>query len=1429
MNSIIPDNLLAYFGSNALNALKFIRNLSKNMNNSRIISNNPNNKDKIEGFVIDIYSLTGLSNNPKELIINNSKNYYIRFFISIYNKSTRQLYGNTYRSPLFPVEIKPNYSIEFDIKNPFCFYVLSQEPKHEYILVQIILVETNQEDVILQEKCQGWTLLKLKTDRDNNESQEEKTDAKINRGTPRDLIYTNNFIEYQGARLSYIANKYPQLELINFLLPTNIIMAYNEQLPGLRLRSLPQYQTREALKTVEFISAYVKNIIIEINPDLENHILDFGKEYRLNKYKVNENEFNKVYIKERRIKCGMHNTWKFINSSGIQNSITLTKISKNKLQSNGVLMIDKFFSDHLSCSAVVMELEYVLTIPINGPQKEEDLSLILGYHLYVPEKISEGNYSKEKLLMFTGPGNTINGEKMFNLANSEYKNIRISYILSQNATVNVINQGEMDELTKQKIIATENALIDQNNQIILNKVQQSSDINEKIDDNKSKSKNIGDLISYKGEIEALRKQLAQTEEDKITIQLKLNQRELTLNNLQKVIGKNDRGIEEGRFKKPAEKKIEDNIEEKPKEINMISLKDNPEYKEFIEFKKNKESYVKELEEKFEILKEIQKPKVREYEMPIKNISSRDKSNLIKKGIKDLVLNEPVNSYIDYSLDKELCQRELATNFSFQFLTFKPSRLFYSDLRNVPEKIQFFFDFFNEGKLYTPICNVTRPEDVKSHNYYYFNNPLLLKKENINTNSVFLNDTKPEVLIEVRYDPSIDTSIDFRDFVKYMLYRRLVVRIKDVQKCLNVGFIKIPLTDLIQGKDKIQITKEYEIFDDNFNLRGYIQVLMTASKYNTLRPYTYDRNKFTNINSKEGYNTLSKKKKVKAEQMDIDKIMTQNKDFYNKAINSLQNQNNNLDEKNTNLINEMSQSRLRKLRIAPELEKKLRVMRYFNSKNDPNYNSKMANTNYPLNSKIQLEEQRLNELKQKQTNDDQFMNTLRNCEKFRDYNRDEVLSKVSQENHKNVYNISLIMGQPIFFNYSVFNDSSLDLLCHITIERIKKNKKDDNNFRQSKIVEIISTPLEWRSIVEKENLKRPNNYEKISDNLDMIIKPGETVPLVVKLLSYVENREEDNYSITIHKKNGQPLYYLLINIKKVFPIYDHIFHYNISSKKPEQRVVLVNPFSYTKTSEMLSNLYPTNIGLALDEDTHNFNFRIEPDNFQHDFVLFFYSDKERTNLYLTWKIEINWVNEYIKMHGVKGKKVGREIKIYTNPDLNAGADNAGNNVTLQLFTDCPDVVIFPPESKNHFTLKPNSVGVKNFYLYPRREGNSAVINCVNIYTRELYNSWMVKYSQDMPEIDETEEIKVIIGGKNVLDYEYKNPTGKFMVLSFYSANEDIMEVIDRVAVFNGNEEKIIKLRFNDEGKVDKKEALLFISDDSNDFCRTIIFKINFEAN
>ena len=1418
MYNSIPNNLIQYFGNNTFNALKFIRNLSKNINNSKNVLNAIDTSDKIEGYSIGIYSLTGLVNNPKELIISSSKKYYLRYFINIYNELNHQFYGNTYRSPLFPIEIRKDNKIELLVKNPFFFYVLSQEPKYENLIVQIILVEANQDDIILKEKCQGWAQLRLIKKNENQESKKnEKIIAELNKGTPRDLILSNskklNYLP--NGIIEYIPYKYPKLELIKFLFPLNIILAYNEPLPGLLQRYLPENPNlNETLKPVEFYTAFLKNIILEINPDLEEHIIEFGKKYRFNKYNIEENELNKIAIKERRIKCGMHNTWKFINSNGLQNSITLTKISKTTLQSNGVLMIDKFFSDHLSCSAVIMELEYVITIPINGPQKEDNLNLILGYHIYVPEKINEGNYSREKLLMFTGPGSTIYGEKMWYSEKKEDRNIRISYILSQNSNLNYINQVEISEEDKKRINATQNALVDQNNQMILKGVQQNNS-------NETNS-------YYKNKVEDLTKQLDKEREEVENYKLKMRNKEAIWNNAGMSTRKDiNNNIE---WDKTQTNNINNIpvIEPKPKEEKKIKKEETAEYKEFIKFKERKEIYIKELEEKIEILKDIQKPKVSEYEMPVKNITQRDKSYLIKKGIMDLVLKEPVESYIDKALEEELCKDGLATNFTFQFMSFKPSRAYYSDLRNVPQKIQFSFDFFNENKLRTPVCNIVRPEETKSNNHYYFNNPLILKKENIDMNSALLNDTKPEVILEVRYDPSLDTSINFRDFVKYLINKRLIVQIKDVQKGFNVGVIKIPLNDLIEkGKEKIQKEKEYEIYDDNFNIRGYIQVLIAASKYKTLRPYNYNMNKFYNINSQEGYNTLSKKKKVKAEQIDINKLTSQNKTLYNLTMNSLKNQNNN--NQDNNLIKDTNQNRLRKLRIEPEIEKKIRVMRYFNMKNNNMINNKMSNTNYSLGNKIQQEEKKLNDLKQKQASDEQFFNTLKTCEQIREFNRTEILSKVSQESHKNTYNITLISGQPVYFNYSVFNDSSLDELCHISIDKVTHNKKDNNNLniKKNKIVDVISTPIEWRTIVEKEKLKKPNSYEAISDQLDMIIKPGETIPLVIKLLSYIENREEENYGVTIHKKNGQPLYYLSINIKRVFPIYDHIFHYYFPLDNSQKKVILRNPFGHIKTMKMLNNVLITdkNITLGLDEDTHDFYFMIEQE--QGDFVIFFYSDEERTKLYLTWKFEIDWLETDIRKV-IRGKKESSTLYISNNPEINKEASYAGSNITLQLFTNYPDVIIFPHDSRNPFTVKPNTTEVKKYMIYSRRdEENSAIINCVNVYTRNIYKSWLIKYEIDWPHIDESETVECIIGNKNEFTYRYKNPMSKFMVLTFYSGNEDIFEVFDRVVTFNGEESKDIKFQIHDKGIQGKEEVLLFVSDDNEDFCRTILFKIIFK--
>jgi hypothetical protein len=60
MNNTISKNLIQCFKNNASSSLKFIRNLVKNMNNSRNLSNTVDKKEKIYGYTIGLYALSGL-------------------------------------------------------------------------------------------------------------------------------------------------------------------------------------------------------------------------------------------------------------------------------------------------------------------------------------------------------------------------------------------------------------------------------------------------------------------------------------------------------------------------------------------------------------------------------------------------------------------------------------------------------------------------------------------------------------------------------------------------------------------------------------------------------------------------------------------------------------------------------------------------------------------------------------------------------------------------------------------------------------------------------------------------------------------------------------------------------------------------------------------------------------------------------------------------------------------------------------------------------------------------------------------------------------------------------------------------------------------------------------------------------------------------
>ena len=93
----------------------------------------------------------------------------------------------------------------------------------------------------------------------------------------------------------------------------------------------------------------------------------------------------------------MHNTWCFINTNGLENSVTLTK-KENTLNYIGILTVDHFFVEESLCG-FILELDYIVTIPIIENRKEENLTLPIGYSIFIPENIDESDQFKRTNLV----------------------------------------------------------------------------------------------------------------------------------------------------------------------------------------------------------------------------------------------------------------------------------------------------------------------------------------------------------------------------------------------------------------------------------------------------------------------------------------------------------------------------------------------------------------------------------------------------------------------------------------------------------------------------------------------------------------------------------------------------------------------------------------------------------------------------------------------------------------------------------------------------------------------------------------------------------------------------------------------------------------------------------------------------------------------
>ena len=1372
------SELINYQGSSSANLKKFLRKIEKNQRNSINISNTIDKQRTSIGINIKIWEFHELKKEKKETeiseeqlkdskeIVNTYENskFYIRYFLNMYNLKTKKMYGNTYQSPYFEIKLEGDNEIKLLDPKPFNVYLLSPDPENDAMIIQFVITETDIEDIanIKSQISERWSLMPF----DKSKQNKDKTNKESNifKGSPRYLLY-HDFDRFQKAEgyITYTINEIPQLKEIDFLLPDYIILSEGEILPGLANCFIGPQPDFENL--VEFETVYIKNIMISISPRLEKKILEFATKYRERKYKINinaedYNQQNNVYIKERKLKCGVHNTWCFINTNGLENSVTLTK-KENTLNYIGILTVDHFFVEESLCG-FILELDYIVTIPIIENRKEENLTLPIGYSIFIPENIDESDQFK-RTNFITGPTETIYGENLWYSPDVSDRIIELGFTISQNQELKMDNFQNV-ELEKNKELlkqATEN-YIEKSNQII--KGGESEEQRLK-------------LLEYEEIVKKLKNKIKQDEEKRKELFSK--QKELVPQEPKEII----KYIPKPMPEEPKVQKVEEEIsDDKKKDLTKnIDL-----FNSFEKLDKN----LDEFRNNSQII----------YEEKIKNLElEQDLYSMTSLGEKYLALPEIQDSIIEYNLHKELESQNFGNFLNFQFLSFKPSKLFYKNINNIPKKIKFVTNFFNQRNLTTCICDIALPESTNKENLYYFGSPLIFTKENIGLSSISnadnISKSDKEIKISIKYDPSVDKSLDFRDFIKFLCTKYLVVEIIDVEKCFNIGQFKIPLNDLLRkGKEKVYLTKEFPIYDDDFVLKGYIQMLLENLEFNTLYPFSYNRNLYRKIEAKSNFNNLKKKKKVVASKINLNNY---------KNIIEYSKDNNDQNEKIMNFKTDM------------DMKKKIQVTRFLNAYADGD----KYNQNY-------LDEIKLKEMKQKQILNEQLFQT----KTIRAQMKPEILSKVTHDVYKSEFSISLIQGQPLYFNYKIFNDSDQEELFHIIIDKVNKGEKE--LLTEVKTVSVVNVPEEWARIVNLERLEIPNDYSIFSKDLYFSLQPNEKIPILIRLLSYRENFGEDEYNLYVNKKDGRTHFLLNIKIKNIFPIYDHIFHYHLPCST-YQDIILVNPFksSQKKTMEILNYYQCTDIQVNLSQEKKNkefvFKYNTNEEGFIHEFLIFLYSDEFKNNLYLTWKFKI-YCHELLSLEGTLGKKNICPLYINYIEKNKVPINNLDNKLILKLFTDRTEAIQFPEGYNSSFELIQNSTAESKFILYPKNKNrNNALINCVNINTRELYKSWLIQYTCANVVVSDEKNIECYVGNQTNIKYECSNPIDKWVMLKFESSDDNLMYVVDNMVPFNGKEEKYINIIIPRQIDKRKFDVFLFISDENEEYSKTIVFHINFK--
>nr|XP_046253465.1 nephrocystin-4 [Scatophagus argus] len=341
-----------------------------------------------QGFQLNLSRLTAAHLPQSQETSEGEQDVTYQLRVTLFDRNHQQFFGKTWKSR--PQRMK-NSKISF---NEVLYFHTSLRLPSTVVVLELVSLSPKP-DGTQHALGRGFTLLELFTNRPEAQAADGDRRLNLHHGSPRSLLHPllKDIIDYSsflksidGARLDCVIANHLALASMMHLLPENVLVSGDENIPGVAASPTGDSLLRpQLLKILPFT---LNRLTISLQPSLEkfeSQLLQLiNADCHNTKQPGPEGAMKMVVIQERRLHVGVHNGWCFLekpqvvvleplasgsggraDSSSRQSTMDKDSSATSSLpQTLGLRSSLELRLTNHRAVAVIFQLEYVFSAPI---------------------------------------------------------------------------------------------------------------------------------------------------------------------------------------------------------------------------------------------------------------------------------------------------------------------------------------------------------------------------------------------------------------------------------------------------------------------------------------------------------------------------------------------------------------------------------------------------------------------------------------------------------------------------------------------------------------------------------------------------------------------------------------------------------------------------------------------------------------------------------------------------------------------------------------------------------------------------------------------------------------------------------------------------------------------------------------------------------